>query len=121
MSLQALLCRHAWYWSERHQADRCRRCGKLNAEAADAPPPLRLTPMAQPEAPPADAPPVFTRARTLPERLDRLAAGQPLSHDELLNTVIELIEDGHVASPQLDSAAAALHVARLSAARRVPA
>lgn len=29
--LKPLLCRHDFYWSERHQADRCRRCGKTQA------------------------------------------------------------------------------------------
>lgn len=32
--LKPLLCRHDFYWSERHRSDRCRRCGKL--QAADA-------------------------------------------------------------------------------------
>jgi len=32
--LKPLLCRHDFYWSERHLSDRCRRCGKL--QAADA-------------------------------------------------------------------------------------
>ncbi len=29
--LKPLLCRHDFYWSERHLSDRCRRCGKLQA------------------------------------------------------------------------------------------
>lgn len=34
--LKPLLCRHDFYWSERHRSDRCRRCGKLQAaEAVD--------------------------------------------------------------------------------------
>lgn len=34
--LKPLLCRHEFYWSERHRADRCRRCGKTQAaEAGD--------------------------------------------------------------------------------------
>lgn len=33
--LKPLLCRHDYFWSERHHADRCRRCGKLNADVAD--------------------------------------------------------------------------------------
>lgn len=28
--LKPLLCRHDFYWSERHRAERCRRCGKQN-------------------------------------------------------------------------------------------
>jgi hypothetical protein len=31
--LKPLLCRHDFYWSERHRSDRCRRCGKLQAAA----------------------------------------------------------------------------------------
>lgn len=31
--LNSLLCRHDFYWSERHRSDRCRRCGKLQAAA----------------------------------------------------------------------------------------
>lgn len=34
--LKPLLCRHDFYWSERHRSDRCRRCGKMQAgEALD--------------------------------------------------------------------------------------
>lgn len=29
--LKPLLCRHDFYWSERHMSDRCRRCGKMQA------------------------------------------------------------------------------------------
>ncbi len=32
--LKPLLCRHDFYWSERHGSDRCRRCGKLRAAEA---------------------------------------------------------------------------------------
>lgn len=35
----SFLCRHDFYWSERHRADRCRRCGHLRAdEGASATP-----------------------------------------------------------------------------------
>ena len=34
--LRPLLCRHEYYWSERHRTERCRRCGKLNPAAAPA-------------------------------------------------------------------------------------
>ena len=44
--LKPLLCRHAYYWSERHGSDRCRRCGKLQAgEALDV---LREEPLGAP-------------------------------------------------------------------------
>jgi hypothetical protein len=33
--LRPLLCRHEFYWSERHKSDRCHRCGKTRA--ADEP------------------------------------------------------------------------------------
>jgi len=37
--LKPLLCRHDFYWSERHGSDRCRRCGKRQAaEALDIAP-----------------------------------------------------------------------------------
>ncbi len=29
--LKPLLCRHDFYWSERHRSERCRRCGKRQA------------------------------------------------------------------------------------------
>jgi hypothetical protein len=32
--LKPLLCRHDFYWSERHGSDRCRRCGKRQAAEA---------------------------------------------------------------------------------------
>ena len=66
--LKPLLCRHDFYWSERHGADRCRRCGKRQApEPADiltgeplataSPPlPVAATPLAL------DALPAFTPA-----------------------------------------------------------
>lgn len=112
MSIQSLLCRHSWYWSERRQAERCHRCGKLRSDTTEAMPVLGPASAAGVEPAPTAA-----RARTLSERLERLASGHKLSSDEMLTTVIELIEDGHVANPQLDSAAAAHHVARLTAAR----
>lgn len=36
--LKPLLCKHDFYWSERHLSDQCRRCGKRRAaEAVDVP------------------------------------------------------------------------------------
>ena len=43
--LRPLLCRHDFYWSERHHSDRCRRCGKLQ-EAE----PLGVIPNSRPVA-----------------------------------------------------------------------
>lgn len=31
--LRPLLCRHEFYWSERHRSDRCRHCGKTRVAA----------------------------------------------------------------------------------------
>lgn len=33
----SFLCRHEFYWSERHRADRCRRCGTLRAGEGSGP------------------------------------------------------------------------------------
>lgn len=108
-TLQSLLCRHTWYWSERHGADRCRRCGKLSSEGS-APAVAVPTSAARPAGP-----------RPLRERLDALALGGDLSRDEILLTVIELIEDAQTARPQLDGAAAAHYFAVLNGARRLHA
>ena len=45
--------------------------------------------------------------RPLRERLDALARDGDLSRDEILLTVIELIEDAQTSRPQLDGAALA--------------
>lgn len=123
MSLQSIFCRHSWYWSERHGADRCRQCGKLSDGSVE--------PMAA--APTFNPPPVTTtparpfklasqlRERSLVERLDRLADGGDLSRDELLQTIAELIEDGQTARPRLTAEMAARYFAALSGARRLHA
>lgn len=33
----SFLCRHDFYWSERHRADRCRRCGHVRASEGTGP------------------------------------------------------------------------------------
>jgi len=116
MSLASLLCRHVWYWSERHGADRCRRCGKLAETAgvaAGAAPSPEPEPMATIAFPP--------RPRTLTERLDLLSNGGHLSRDEVVETVMELIEDAHSARPRLSGDVAARYFAALDATRRVTA
>jgi len=159
-TLQSLLCRHTWYWSERHGADRCRRCGKLSSEgsaptfaaapAIQAPPPLAVPPTVEASptlaaspaveaaptpaaASPVEVSPTFADAadvevassaarpagpRPLRERLDAPAYDADLSRDEILLTVIELIEDAQTSRPQLDGAAAAHYFAVLNSARR---
>lgn len=150
-TLQSLLCRHTWYWSERHSADRCRRCGKVNSEGSattvavspgvEVSPGLAVSPGVEDPptiaVPPADeaAPTISvspavevsssaTRPQGPPplrERLDTLARGGELSRDEILLTVIELIEDAQTTRPQLDGAAAAHYFAVLNGARRLHA
>jgi len=111
MSLASILCRHVWYWSERHGSDRCRRCGKL-AEAR--PVAARPAPAAIAITPPA-------HETTLTERLDLLAGGGTLSRDQVLQTVVELIEDAQTARPQLSADLAARYCAALGQDGRQPA
>ncbi|MBU1325781.1 MAG: hypothetical protein KJ676_11100 [Alphaproteobacteria bacterium] len=119
MALQSIFCRHTWYWSERHGSERCRQCGKLSDG--------EIAPAASTEAfapPPVTAPPARPfqlaaqiHARTLFERLDMLADGGDLTRDEVLQTVVELIEDGQTARPRLTSDVAARYFAALAGAR----
>ena len=39
--LKPLLCRHEFYWSERHRSDRCRRCGKTRIADEPAAPDMQ--------------------------------------------------------------------------------
>lgn len=43
--LKPLLCRHEFYWSERHRSDLCRRCGKtrIASDPAEPVPPAELS------------------------------------------------------------------------------
>lgn len=123
MSLQSIFCRHTWYWSERHGAERCRHCGKMSDGEAAA-----TTPVPTFDPPPVTAPPARPfqlasqmRARTLFERLDMLADGGDLTRDEILQTVVELIEDGQTARPRLTAEVAARYFAALAGARRLHA
>ncbi|HEV2081122.1 MAG TPA: hypothetical protein VGR32_01585 [Brevundimonas sp.] len=123
MTLQSIFCRHAWYWSERHRADRCRHCGKMadsagataTAREAFAPPPVAAAPARPFELA------SQRRARSLFERLDMLADGGDLTRDEVLQTIVELIEDGQAARPRLTSDVAARYFAALDGGRRAHA
>lgn len=46
--LKPLLCRHEFYWSERHRSDLCRRCGKTRVAADPAEPVLASDVSAEP-------------------------------------------------------------------------
>lgn len=68
--LKPLLCRHDFYWSERHRAERCRRCGKRQAaEAVDV-----LTG----EALPMGTRPGLAQCASSPLSLDALPAFAPV-------------------------------------------
>lgn len=121
MSLQSIFCRHQWYWSERHGAERCRDCGKVSDGSSG----LIAGDLAPQTAPAAPARPFLLasqmRARTLSERLELLAEGAELTRDEILQTVSELIEEAQTARPQLSANEAAHHFAALSGARNLHA
>jgi len=143
--LKPLLCRHDFYWSERHLSERCRRCGKCRAPEADgvaraaSPPVAGLPGFVPPEGVfidfgerrprPLRSPGAFrpsTRAlkaqarerrETLLDWLDRLAGGARPTREEAIDGVLALIEDAHSAEPVLFGADAAGHFARLQEAR----
>ncbi len=62
--LRPLLCRHEFYWSERHRSDLCRRCGKTRVAA-------------EPEYS-TDIPPVGPRNAEAPFLIDDPEAVRPL-------------------------------------------
>lgn len=141
-SLMPLICRHDFYWSERRQADRCRRCGKLRADAleytedmiglrheAGAGEPMVLQRSKAPKvaSEPALTPPrpssnvlkaqARERRETLLASLQQLAQGRRPSSDEALDLVLAVIEDAHSSDPVLFGAEAAGLFAHLSATR----
>ena len=143
--LNSLLCRHEYYWSERHNAHRCRRCNRLREDQDDA------ASMAIPE--PAERVPELTEAARLDpvdwrrpgrdedaeqsssvdgatlrqeatERRERLIlllaslqAGDPLDRNAILDLTMAIVEDAHSAEPLLFGKDAASHFAKLYAAR----
>ena len=147
--LKPLLCRHDFYWSERHLSERCRRCAKLrNAETVSAPPRFAAPPMTIAPLPPSipaervlvgfhepmpgsDRSPASMRPDAgtlksqdrrdrLPELLDRLAEGKRPTWEEAVDIVLALIEDAQAAEPVVFGAGAAGHFARLHHARPNP-
>ena len=140
--LKPLLCRHDFYWSERHLSDRCRRCGKLKA---GEPPGLhegqrRSVAIAEPSSvgvaiePGAGFLPLHRseltrpsakvlrgraqeRREHLPDSLERLVRGERPTCDEAIDTVLAVIEDAHSADPVLFGPGLAARFARLHEAR----
>jgi hypothetical protein len=124
--LNSFLCRHDFYWSERHGADRCRRCAKLRE--SDKPThaePLRFEAaqprrqaevMPFPEVAPRDAAPALSETGDLKTRIEHFADGQTLDRTTALKLMLDLIEDGQSADPQIVGVTAADLYARLYAA-----
>ena len=148
--LKPLLCRHDYYWSERHRSDRCRRCGKAqpaqsgrepDGDAATAAQHVlggqpvqdpakgdfldvrRLAPAAPRPTPSAKVLKAQARERreTLLALLDQLASGRQPSRRQAIDAVLAVIEDAHSADPVLFGSEAATHFARLHEARSDPA
>lgn len=99
--LKPLLCRHDYFWSERHGAERCRRCGKLSAEAAetvDAAAPVIVPDMgaARPAPrPPAPemGPPVEDSFLDIPVFHDPLPPRRAAASDKVLKAQAKLRRD----------------------------
>lgn len=125
--LKPLLCRHVYYWSERHQSERCRRCGKLGAEASRAPAAPRPPMVATPASPPPLRRPgaerelraeASSRRKRLVVLLDALVREERPTREDAIDAVLAVIEDAHSADPVLFGSEAALEFARLHEARR---
>ena len=135
--LKPLLCRHVYYWSERHQSERCRRCGRLAGEAsrnpsartpAEAAPATPRTPwVATPASPPPLRRPgveselraeASSRRKRLVVLLDALVREERPTREDAIDAVLAVIEDAHSADPVLFGSEAALEFARLHEARR---
>jgi hypothetical protein len=124
--LNSFLCRHDFYWSERHGAERCRRCAKLresekpvHAEPLrfDAPPPPQVAQvMPFPDPASRQAAPLPGEPADLKMRIEHFAGGQVLDRTATLQLLLDLIEDGQSADPQIVGIAAAEVYARLHTA-----
>jgi hypothetical protein len=142
--LLPLLCRHDFYWSERHLADRCRRCAKLRPDetvfepiepreafadavalGSDRPFNIEERRPRRPPAPPSPARPsakvlkaqARERREMLLTLLDGLAGGGRPNREEVIDVVLAVIEDAHASEPVLFGPHAAGHFARLHSAR----
>lgn len=124
--LNSFLCRHDFYWSERHGAERCRRCAKLRE--SDKPShvePLRFDPapvrreaevMPFPDMAVREPAPAPSEASDLKTRIEQFAAGRVLDRTATLRLMLDLIEDGQSADPEIVGVTAADLYARLHAA-----
>ena len=119
--LNSFLCRHDFYWSERHGAERCRRCAKLRESEKplrfDAPPPPQVAQvMPFPDPASRQAAPLPGEPADLKMRIEHFAGGQALDRAATLQLLLDLIEDGQSADPQIVGIAAAEVYARLHTA-----
>lgn len=126
------LCRHDFYWSERRGAERCRRCGVTRAAeerdehplaaflAADNAPSVPTRPVVEPiiENWERNGPTGKREAvGLLRGRLERLVEGGTPTREEVIETVLALIEDGQSSDPVVFGPSAAEWSARLSGIR----
>ncbi|MFW2342428.1 hypothetical protein [Brevundimonas sp.] len=126
--LNSFLCRHDFYWSERHGAERCRRCAKLrqNDKPTHAEPLRFEAPPVRPDAEVMPFPdvvhsveataPAPAPSHDLRTRIEHLADGQTLDRAAVLALLLDLIEDGQSSDPQIVGVTAAEIYARLHAA-----
>lgn len=124
--LNSFLCRHDFYWSERHGAERCRRCAKLRESTKpthaeplrfDAPPPRPAAEvMPFPDLAPREAARALSEPADLKTRIEDLAGGRTLDRAATLRLLLDLIEDGQSSDPQIVGITAADLYARLHAA-----
>ncbi len=113
--LRPLLCRHEFYWSERHQSDLCRRCGTTRVSARpefavplsgagsrEAEPPILID---DPEAagpldsaffeiPPSDGPPPASRVSIRRTPSAKVLKAQARERRENLLALLDRIAEG---------------------------
>ncbi|WP_374515990.1 hypothetical protein [Brevundimonas sp.] len=135
-ALKPLLCRHDYFWSERHRAERCRRCGRVRRTETTAVPdrslaaPISsgergpLTASQPPRQPSAPGRELRREAAGRRERLlvllDALATRDQPSREDAIDAVLAIIEDAHSPDPVLFGPRAAAEFARLREARSAP-
>ncbi|RZJ46687.1 MAG: hypothetical protein EON87_03670 [Brevundimonas sp.] len=128
MPINSLLCRHDYYWSERHRSERCRRCGRTRTVEAGAAPVLpsagarsdAARPVVQPRVTPSEKAlkaEARGRRKSLLESIERLADGDDLTRQEVVDALLAVIEDAHSSDPILFGPEAVGHFARLHEAR----
>lgn len=137
MQIASFMCRHAWAWSERRQAERCRNCGKsrpgsdltpvrprANLERNDRALPEAFTEGAAVrtvgDAPASSVGRLYltpARPTTLDQRLQALAAGDPLTQEDVIEIVFDLIKAIHDPTPVMSAEKAIEHYAALQGGR----